>query len=257
VAIVVVLGAAGCLSKPEPPGGGGFDEDRDGVPNQADRCPHRAGPDANRDGDGDGIGDACDPEDGADNTRVFFEGFDAVACNDEHLVFCNAGTIDAANGWYTFASVARGVALFAGDHDRVAVTVGIDIFERNMQATWNEIGIMLCAAESTETFVQGVQSIVGTMGGTEYVEFYEMTDGENARPHGHQELTSLDLDMPVLDMELRCELRLPAATCALRVDALTTTFAATTIARGPGQIGVYGNNLGSRVRYVDVVSLVE
>ena len=254
---MLALGAAaGCLSKPEPPDGDGFDEDGDGTANTRDRCPHRSDGDADRDSDGDGIGDGCDPEPSTDNTRVFFEGFDDVMCGDETLVHCSAGTIDTANGWYTFGVVTRGVALFAGDHDRVAVTIGVDVFARNEAATWNEVGIVLCGAPTAQgSIVQGVQSLVGTMGGTEYVEFYEVTDGQASRAHGHQELTSLDLDVPVIDLELTCELRLPAATCELRHAAVSTTFAATSIARGAGQIGFFGNNLESRIRYVDVVAL--
>jgi hypothetical protein len=38
---------------------GGHDEDEDGLPDSIDRCPHVAGD--NADGDGDKVGDACDP----------------------------------------------------------------------------------------------------------------------------------------------------------------------------------------------------
>jgi hypothetical protein len=259
VRLVAVAGVllAGCLSKPAAPNeGDGFDEDGDGVPNQADRCPGRAGPDADLDDDGDGIGDGCDPEAGFDNTRLFFQGFDAVACGDAELVYCDAGSIDLVNGWYRYSVDARGSAMFAGDHDRVAVTIAVDTFERDDQQTWNEVGIVLCGAPSaTEDVVQGVQAIVGTMGGTEYVEYYEQTDGQNDDIHGHAELSDLDLDVPVPGIELTCELRLPSATCVLRHAGVSTTFAATSIARGPGQLGIFGNHLASRIRYIDVVAL--
>ncbi|MBJ7519786.1 MAG: S8 family serine peptidase [Solirubrobacteraceae bacterium] len=50
------LDAAGALNAPAPP----RDDDADGVPNGGDLCPGTPDP-AQRDADGDGLGDACDP----------------------------------------------------------------------------------------------------------------------------------------------------------------------------------------------------
>lgn len=53
------------------------DEDDDGIPDQDDRCPHRADP-GQEDSDGDGVGDACDPRpDVPGESIVFFTSFDS------------------------------------------------------------------------------------------------------------------------------------------------------------------------------------
>lgn len=57
----------------------GHDEDRDGVGDTCDVCPHLANP-AQLDGDGDGVGDECDPHPGAPGDRITL--FDAFVTRD-------------------------------------------------------------------------------------------------------------------------------------------------------------------------------
>jgi hypothetical protein len=80
---VILVIAAGCgrfgfsdlddAGLDTPPGCTGHDEDADGTPDQCDLCPAHAGDQA--DADGDGVGDACDPDNTTAQRIVMFETF--------------------------------------------------------------------------------------------------------------------------------------------------------------------------------------
>ena len=70
-------GGGGSASQPEDCGPGG-DGDGDGVPDGSDNCPSVANPDQ-ANGDGDGLGNACDPDDDNDGVPDASDGCPGVA----------------------------------------------------------------------------------------------------------------------------------------------------------------------------------
>lgn len=72
-----------CFTIPDydgPLGPAGSDEDNDDILNPVDLCPHIAGA-SQVDSDGDGVGNACDPNPGMQDMHAFY-GFDALALGD-------------------------------------------------------------------------------------------------------------------------------------------------------------------------------
>jgi uncharacterized delta-60 repeat protein len=80
-AVARIEGGGGSASQPEDCGpGGGGDGDGDGVPDGSDNCPSAANPDQ-ANGDGDGQGNACDPDDDNDGVPDASDGCPGVAAS--------------------------------------------------------------------------------------------------------------------------------------------------------------------------------
>ena len=131
-----VLGVvAGCLDKPPFAGRDGaiaddggslpeLDEDRDGIVDAQDPCPHLPVPQA--DNDSDGIGDDCDLDPNGDGEIVRFWGF--ADGNLDELTLAAKAQVDGGDLVLTASATGAPAFLFAAPYFRaVEVDVGFEI----------------------------------------------------------------------------------------------------------------------------------
>ncbi len=105
-------------------GGGGHDEDGDGIADADDPCPQIASPAGSHDTDGDGIGDDCDPfpNDAADSKRFYsFTGTTGDLSRDGSMVI-TANTLDIGG-----SADVTDLVWVPNDFTYVRVDVGFDV----------------------------------------------------------------------------------------------------------------------------------
>ena len=105
----------------------GHDEDGDGVPDVIDVCPHVADPDQ-LDTDGDGIGDACDPE--PTNPRQKLALFATLQPDDQPLTLNGTGTWTQDTDSVDFDGNQDGELFYTLSATNIRVAVAVDVLAK-------------------------------------------------------------------------------------------------------------------------------
>lgn len=242
VLLLVVFG--GCFTKPERPF---HDEDRDGIADNLDPCPHLAKPQSDQ--DDDGIGDDCDLDANVGGETRHFYSFES-----------ELGELDASGGYVLDADALVIGALDSTLHtfyvqgpaaNAARIQLAFDLETYKTDATFTELGARtvdrgpLITERGDLCFIGHSMSMPTT---TSYIEI-----AENDRSIEQMALTSeyttlsAELDVTRRDDRLTCSATTASGGAADSFVPLVTPGTA-------GRTGISLNNVTVRLHYLWVVT---
>jgi hypothetical protein len=130
------------------------DHDGDGIGDPCDPCPHRPASDGDGDEDGDGVGDPCDPRPGMRDRITLFDGFYEAPADD--WTYIGTWEHDAAGFLrYPFVVSAAAFAVYPRSFDppyHVESRVEVDGLSASVSSPSRQAGVAFAATDALDQF---------------------------------------------------------------------------------------------------------